>query len=298
MSPKFIQSHIDLITPEASTRQGFLEQALKKTEVAEDFVNSVNRLRESLKTAANPEEAVAITSIREELIAAAGFSDKASSHFSSSELRQALKTVLDRIHEESEGAEIDWRDNVVYRFLLTKGDSMGGMMRNITGAVATAKFAQEVLRILQERNVTPRSRYSPSNQNKIQQISWEERVLYFDKTPKFIGKNIDVLLLRNRSGTLTERLNRKEDFIACGELKGGIDPAGADEHWKTAATALERIRESFSSNTPALFFVGAAIEAAMAVEIFAQLTSDDLTFAANFNVPDQLTDLVTWLTSL
>ena len=298
MNPKFIRSHQDLITTAESTRQGFLEQALKKTEVAEAFADSVNRLRESLKTAANPEEASAITSIREELIAAAGFSDKASNYFSASELGQALKTVLERIYEESEGAAIDWRDNVVYRFLLTKGDSAGGMMRNITGAAATSKFAQEVLRILQERNVTHQSLYSPSNPNKIQQISWEERVLYFDKTPKFIGKNIDVTLLRNRSGTLAERLNRKEDFIACGELKGGIDPAGADEHWKTAATALQRIREGFSSNTPALFFVGSAIEAAMAEEIFSQLTSDELTFAANFNAPDQLTDLVTWLTSL
>ena len=298
MSPKFIRSHKDLITTAESTRQGFLEQALKKTEVAEAFVDSANRLRESLKTAANPEEAIAIRSIRAELIAAAGFSDKASNYFSASELRQALNTVLERIYEESEGAAIDWRDNVVYRFLLTRGDSVGGMMRNITGAIATSKFAQEVLRILQERNVTPRALYSSSNRNKIQQISWGERVLYFDKTPKFIGKNIDVILLRNRSGTPTERLNRREDFIACGELKGGIDPAGADEHWKTAATALQRIRDSFSNNTPALFFVGSAIEDSMAEEIFAQLTSDELTFAANFNAPDQLSDLVTWLTSL
>ena len=298
MSPKFIQSHKDLVTTAESTRLGFLEQALKKTEVAEAFVDSANKLRERLETADNPDEAIAITSIREELIAAAGFSDKASNHSSASELRQALKTVLERIHEESEGTAIDWRDNVVYRFLLTKGDTVGGMMRNITGAAATSQFAQEVLRILQEKNMTPQSLYSPSNRHKIQRIRWGQKVLYFDKTPKFIGKNIDVILLKNRPGTLAAQLNRKEDFIACGELKGGIDPAGADEHWKTAATALQRIRGSFSSNTPALFFVGAAIEPAMAEEIFAQLTSDELTFAANLNKPDQLTDLVTWLISL
>ena len=266
--------------------------------MAEAFVDSANRLRESLKTAANPAEAIAITSIREELIAAAGFSAKASNYFTAPELSRALNTVLQRICEGSEKAGIDWRDDVLYRFLLTRGDSLGGIMRNITGAAATSKFAQEVLRILQERNGTHRSHYSLSNPDKIQQISWGERVIYFDK--KFIRNNIDVILLRNRSGRLTTELliNRKEDFLACGELKGGIDPAGADEHWKTAATALQRIRGSFSSNTPALFFVGAAIAPAMAEEIFAQLTSDELTFAANFNVPDQLTDLVTWLTSL
>ena len=30
-----------------------------------------------------------------------------------------------------------------------------------------------------------------------------------------------------------------------GELKGGIDPAGADEHWKTGNSALVRIRKAF-----------------------------------------------------
>ncbi|HAJ78349.1 MAG TPA: hypothetical protein DCO75_01135, partial [Fibrobacteres bacterium] len=29
------------------------------------------------------------------------------------------------------------------------------------------------------------------------------------------------------------------------ELKGGIDPAGADEHWKTAKTAIDRIVSAF-----------------------------------------------------
>ncbi|MDZ4383273.1 MAG: AvaI/BsoBI family type II restriction endonuclease [Thermodesulfovibrionia bacterium] len=35
-------------------------------------------------------------------------------------------------------------------------------------------------------------------------------------------------------------------YIALGELKGGIDPAGADEHWKTARTSLIRIQKAFS----------------------------------------------------
>ncbi len=29
-----------------------------------------------------------------------------------------------------------------------------------------------------------------------------------------------------------------EKTLMLGELKGGIDPAGADEHWKTANTVL------------------------------------------------------------
>ena len=57
-------------------------------------------------------------------------------------------------------------------------------------------------------------------------------------------------------------LNRPEIIIALGELKAGFDPAGADERWKTANSALDRIRKGFRAITkqPQLFFVGAAIE--------------------------------------
>jgi len=60
-----------------------------------------------------------------------------------------------------------------------------------------------------------------------------------------------------------------KSYIAMGELKGGIDPAGADEHWKTARAALDRIRKAFSKVevSPHNFFVGAAIAKRMAQEI-------------------------------
>jgi len=125
--------------------------------------------------------------------------------------------------------------------------------------------------------------------------------LLFDKKPRFIGNNIDVILLTSERTQLNlrERLERKEDYLACGELKGGIDPAGADEHWKTARSALNRIRSSFAGQTgPCLFFVGAAIEQAMANEIFAQLESGRLSYAANFTKPEQLEDLCSWLVEL
>ena len=36
----------------------------------------------------------------------------------------------------------------------------------------------------------------------------------------------------------TLHVENPKHYLACGELKGGIDPAGADEHWKTAGKAL------------------------------------------------------------
>ena len=85
-----------------------------------------------------------------------------------------------------------------------------------------------------------------------------------------------------------------------GELKGGIDPSGADEHWKTANSALERIRNSFVKQNlnPLTFFVGAAIEKAMAAEIYKQLIDGTLSNAANLTVEDQVISVCRWLLSL
>jgi type II restriction enzyme len=86
-------------------------------------------------------------------------------------------------------------------------------------------------------------------------------------------------------------------YLSLGELKGGIDPAGADEHWKTANSALNRIKRSFMkiSMSPRIFFIGAAIEQSMAEEIFKQLKNNELSNAANLHKEKQLIDLCNWL---
>ena len=89
-------------------------------------------------------------------------------------------------------------------------------------------------------------------------------------------------------------------YIALGELKGGIDPAGADEHWKTARTSLSRIRDAFNGHelSPHLFFVGGAIENSMAEEIWNQLEDNTLGNAANLTDANQVASLCRWLCNL
>jgi len=83
-------------------------------------------------------------------------------------------------------------------------------------------------------------------------------------------------------------------------LKGGIDPAGADEHWKTAQTALTRIKTAFANQnlSPDLFFIGAVIANNMAQEIWNQLEEGALKNAANLTNPDQVASFVNWLVNL
>lgn len=97
-----------------------------------------------------------------------------------------------------------------------------------------------------------------------------------------------------RSDPLKKVLADEKNYLVIGELKGGIDPAGADEHWKTANTALGRVRTAFNRQL-SLIFIGAAIEASMAQEIFSQYQSGELANCANLTDDNQLASLCAWL---
>lgn len=295
MTPKFIRSAGDLQTKHRAICDGFLAQAMQKTEKARPYVEEARVFYAALKKIKTVEYLLLSKRYRSDLIAACGFSGKALARLTEAELNNAMKEVLVRIHRES-GRE--FRENILYRYLLTKGDALGGSMRNITGASAGAKLAEKII----EKLVGSKHKIvvAKSGAGKIQRIAWNDRLLLFDVKPRIIGKNIDVILIKkdNAVGTEESLLADKDNYIACGELKGGIDPAGADEHWKTANSALGRIRTAFGRNVPALFFIGAAIESSMAKEIFGQLRSGKLTHAANLNEEKQVDDLVGWLLSL
>lgn len=295
MIPKFIKNAGDLQTKHRAICDGFLAQALQKTKKAEPFVEEAIVFYKALKKVKSIEELLSSPKFRDDLASACGFSDKAQSQLTEAELNGAIKKVLTRIHKE---AGLEFRENILYRYLLTKGDTLGGSMRNLTGASAGTKLTEKIIERLSGGK--KKIEVLKSKSGKIQRVIWNGRTLLFDVKPHLIGKNIDVILI-NRGDVSTpeeELLADKSKYIACGELKGGIDPAGADEHWKTANSALGRIRAAFGRSAPALFFVGAAIEASMAKEIFKQLKVGKLTHAANLNEDEQVNDLVDWLLSL
>ena len=214
-------------------------------------------------------------------------------------------------------------EELVYRFLLTRGDTLGGMMRNIAGFVGERKFIRSFLSILSiqgkkylwlHRKSGSWIQESPDDagiENELKGICWSNqsgnRTLLLNITVPIVRKNIDISLLNISSQDLNENktsmrncLNTPTLYLGLGELKGGIDPAGADEHWKTANSALERIRKSFSKHKikPCTFFVGAAIETAMAKEIFQQLKQKKLSNAANLTDNKQLVSLCEWLVEI
>ena len=136
-------------------------------------------------------------------------------------------------------------------------------------------------------------------------LSWQNetgnRTLIYNLTVPLVENNIDLCLFNLLPDEVeANKYKIAETYIALGELKGGIDPAGADEHWKTARTALDRIREAFSKvgTTPHTFFVGAAIEKKMSTEVWVHLEAGILSDAANLTDENQVVSISRWLCSL
>lgn len=291
MYNKVIRKYQDLITPRAKVREGFALQALEKSKKSQPFLKRANEFSAVLEKVNSIEELLNLHEFKNEIIAAAGLSDKAARHLSEEELKVILHKVFNIIFKDNINTA---RKTLVSRYLLTRGDSLGGSMRNFIGASAGVRLTQFLIRALNKRKITPTVVKNKSN--KITSLSWKNRHLVFDYKVKIVKKNIDLILLDTSKYGVPKVFLQPACYLAFGELKGGIDPAGADEHWKTASGALNRIRKVFK-NAP-LLFVGAAIEVDMAQEIFGQLQNGSLSFAANLGSDQQLTALADWLVSL
>ena len=190
-------------------------------------------------------------------------------------------------------------------------------MRNIAGKLAERKVTRAIISALTLTGTTYQWLNAVSNtwitgrsddtdiELSLKAVSWKKRegtrTLIYNRTIPLVRKNIDMCLLDCAPDEMKPETYRiPERFIAFGELKGGIDPAGADEHWKTAQTALARIRTAFANRdlSPDIFFIGAIIADSMAQEIWSQLEEGTLKNAANLTNPDQVASLANWLVDL
>ncbi|OYD15200.1 restriction endonuclease [candidate division WOR-3 bacterium JGI_Cruoil_03_51_56] len=307
-----LDSAIDLVTTYEATRAGFVTLALEKSKRATPFVEQARALKVQASKASGPEALLTMKDLHPALLTAAGLSDKAKGHLTDGDKIKAIEGLIEQFLRPA-GAR--FVEELVYRFLLTRGDALGGSMRNLAGEVAEQKVTAAIVSVLAIRDsqFTCRdaqgvwgqvSASDKSGSVGLKGLGWrcrnEPRTLVFNRKVPLSGSNVDMCLLHCGTSEADVSLRAPERYIALGELKGGIDPAGADEHWKTARTALNRITQAFGRNrlSPATFFIGAAIEKNMAAEIWSMLESRTLTNAANLTDNDQLSSLCHWLCSL
>lgn len=308
-----------LETTYEARRAGFVTLALEKNRRATPYVEEAKALKIAVSAAKTPTDLRHIPHIQSALLTASGLSDKALNHLSAQDKEEAINHLINKYLLP---AGEKFVEELVFRFLLVRGDTLGGSMRNAGGFLAQCKLIRAIISSLKlsgspyswlhaQTNIWIEMPDSDADiELFIRGLHWQHnnhpRTLLFNLNVPIVGNNIDLSLFDQNTDKFSSKkltkgiLNSPEYYIALGELKGGIDPAGADEHWKTARTAFQRIRESFTAkgHRPHLFFVGAAIETKMAVEIWQQLENGTLTNAANLTDEAQLIAISRWLCSL
>lgn len=287
----------DLISTAEDTANAFALQALRKTELAIAYLDAAETFRSKLQTFENLEEIVNDEGLRGELLTSVGISEKAKKYFSSETAKQYLVDIVRKIQSQTKE---NLKEELVNRYLLTAGDSMGGRSRNLIGREGGDRLIEFVRAALERKTIE--FRVEVNAQKKVTSLVWQERLMLFDVKPSWIGKNIDVILLkRSENKSSSEIREIPSMFIACGEIKGGADPAGSDEHWKTARSALDRITSAFKdakSPKPELFFAGLSIVPGVAKEILEHLEAGKLSRAANLARDKQVEQLAEWLITI
>jgi type II restriction enzyme len=303
----------DLVTTYEQIRAGFVALALERNRRATPYVEEARSLKIAASRVNTPRELTKIVKLQPALVTAAGVSDKAAKHLQAEDKKEAVDGLVAKFLEP---AGVAFVEELVFRFLLTRGDTLGGSMRNIGGALAQKKLTRAILSTLTLNRVRYRwmqgsnAAWTNMSENDadieyyVRGITWKVRgknrtLMYNVKVP-LVRNNIDFVLLECTPEQFSAAYLDPKKYIALGELKGGIDPAGADEHWKTARAALDRIRKAFAAKRlkPKLCFVAGAVAKKMAEEIWSELRNGTLTNAGNLTNQDHAASFCAWITEL
>ncbi|HEY3251950.1 MAG TPA: AvaI/BsoBI family type II restriction endonuclease [Ignavibacteria bacterium] len=307
-----LKSGESLVTSYEATRAGFVSLALEKNKRATPMVEEAKALKINVAFVKKPKDLLDKKDIYPSLLTASGLSEKSINYLTDEDKKNAILNLIENFLEPAGGSFVE---ELIYRFLLTKGDTLGGIMRNVAGYLGEVKLSRALLSTLRVKGYNyywfdSRSKIWVERQEDetgieyfVKGFYWYNKVkrtLFYNIGLPLVGKNIDIVLIEGDVRLKKIKDITENEFVALGELKGGIDPAGADEHWKTANSALGRIREAFRKKTltPKTIFIGAAIEKSMAQEIYHQLGTNMLDNAANLTIDEQLYSICTWLVDL
>lgn len=310
-----LQRAADMETTSGEIRQGFVRWALEKATRMSPYVEEARALQAAASQARSPADLLNLPQLRQALVTAAGLSNKADDEMKDEDRNQAIQNLIQTYLEPAGSAFVE---ELVFRFLLVRGGTLAGELNNLVGRYAQQVLTRAVMANLSLLGCEFQVQYDGTKQwaavqpgtaeveRFIKGLAWsyrsEWRVLLFNVKVPIVGNNVDIVLLRCApdAALVSSTLRNVGLYIALGELKGGIDPAGADEHWKTARTALQRIVTRFSTVElrPKAFFVGGAISTRMSQEIWSFLESHVLDNAANLNQSGQLNSICGWLCSM
>jgi len=139
-----IQSSDDLVTPREQTIAGFIALALEKNYLAVPYTEEAKALKTLASTVNRPRELLKSDDLRMALITASGLSEKSLKFLTEEDKTFAIKGLIEKFLEP---AGRNFVDELVYRYLLTKGDALGGKARNLAGTLGERKFLRVLLSV-------------------------------------------------------------------------------------------------------------------------------------------------------
>jgi hypothetical protein len=140
-----LQSSDDLVTTYEATRAGFVALALEKNRRATPYVAEARALQAAANKVRSPNDLLNIQGIEMGLLTAAGLSDKSLAHLAPEDKIDAINGLIKNFLEP---AGANFVEELVFRFLLTRGDTLGGSMRNVGGALAQRKLTRAIFSTL------------------------------------------------------------------------------------------------------------------------------------------------------
>ncbi len=231
--------------------------------------------------------------IRPFMLSAASFSAKSLKCYS----EKARGVAIGNLLKSLTGTVAEKRNELGSLFRTNEGETRNGVVKNKFAKTGERKFVRDIQAALRRRGVA----YDVHRQGgRIKSMSWQGRCLLFNFTP-CTGRNLDALLVSADSEKEAKILARADAscWLAFGELKSGIDKAGADERWKTASGMIHWTRRNLRGyKSVPIFFAATTIVPTMAKEILSELRTGKLAFVSNMTKSDQRAALTDWLTGL
>ncbi len=209
VKPKAYLAHLksgdDLVTTYESVRAGFVALALEKNRRATPFVEQARALKVAAADAATPADLINIEGIQSALLTAAGVSDKAAQHLQPEDKESAVQSLIEKFLAP---AGVEFIEELIYRFLLTRGDTLGGSMRNVGGMLAQRKLSRALISTLavagtpyqwlHAANNTwlPMSKDDSDIELRLRGLSWvngrKRRTVVYNLTVPFLKNNVDL----------------------------------------------------------------------------------------------------------
>jgi len=117
-----IKSADDLVTSREETRVGFIAMALEKNYIAVPYIEEAKALKALASQVKKPKDLLKVKDLRVGLLTASGLSDKSLNYLTKDDRTLAIKGLIEKFLEPAGESFID---ELVYRYLLTKGDALG-----------------------------------------------------------------------------------------------------------------------------------------------------------------------------